>query len=54
MLPEINTILYASDISEGSRPAFRMAVKQAINNNARIVFYSCNGTDERFHRRFFT
>ncbi|WP_290700012.1 universal stress protein [Amphritea sp.] len=38
MLPEINTILYASDISEGSRPAFRMAVKQAINNDARIVF----------------
>lgn len=38
MLPEINTILYASDISEGSRPAFRMAVKQAICNDARIVF----------------
>ncbi len=38
MLPEINTILYASDISEGSRPAFRMAVKQAINNNAQIIF----------------
>lgn len=38
MLPEINTLLYASDISEGSRPAFRMAVKQAIANNARIVF----------------
>lgn len=38
MLPEINTLLYASDISEGSRPAFRMAVKQALENNARIVF----------------
>lgn len=38
MLPDIDTILYASDISEGSRPAFRMAVKQALENNARIVF----------------
>ncbi|MDO6562150.1 universal stress protein [Amphritea sp. 1_MG-2023] len=38
MLPDIDTILYASDITEGSRPAFRMAVKQAINNHARIVF----------------
>jgi len=38
MLPDINTILYASDISEGSRPAFRMAVKQAIKNDAQIVF----------------
>ncbi|GGK60218.1 universal stress protein [Amphritea balenae] len=38
MLPEIDTILYASDISEGSRPAFRMAVKQALKNNARIIF----------------
>lgn len=38
MLPDINTILYASDISEGSRPAFRMAVQQAIKNDAQIVF----------------
>lgn len=38
MLPEINTLLYASDITEGSRPAFRMAVKQAIKNDALIVF----------------
>jgi nucleotide-binding universal stress UspA family protein len=38
MLPEINTILYASDLTEGCRAAFRMAVKQAVNNNARIVF----------------
>ncbi len=38
MLPDINTILYASDISEGSRPAFRMAIKQALRNDAQIVF----------------
>lgn len=38
MLPDIHTILYASDISEGSRPAFRMAVKQAIKHDAQIVF----------------
>jgi len=38
MLPEINTILYASDISEGSRPAFRMAIQQALRNDAQIVF----------------
>ncbi len=38
MLPDIKTLLYASDISEGSRPAFRMAVKQAIEHSAQIIF----------------
>lgn len=38
MLPVIKTILYASDIREGSRPAFRMAVQQALANQARIVY----------------
>ena len=38
MLPDINTIIYASDIREGSRPAFRMAVAEAIRHQARIVF----------------
>lgn len=38
MLPTIKTILYASDISPGSRPAFRMAVEQAIKHDAQIVF----------------
>lgn len=38
MLPEIKTLLYASDISEGSRPAFRMAVQQAIKHDAQIIF----------------
>jgi nucleotide-binding universal stress UspA family protein len=38
MLPTINTLLYASDISEGSRPAFRMAVEQAVRHQANIVF----------------
>lgn len=38
MLPKINSILYASDISPGSRPAFRMAVEQALKHDAQIVF----------------
>lgn len=38
MLPTVKTIIYASDITEGSRPAFRMAVEQAVKHNARIVF----------------
>jgi len=38
MLPEIRTILYASDLGEGSRPAFRMAIKQAMEHRARIIF----------------
>jgi nucleotide-binding universal stress UspA family protein len=38
MLPKIKTILYASDISPGSRPAFRMAVEQALKHDAQIVF----------------
>jgi nucleotide-binding universal stress UspA family protein len=38
MLPNIKTILYASDIRHGSRPAFRMAVRQSVQNQARIVF----------------
>lgn len=38
MLTEINTIIYASDLQKGSRPAFRAAVKQAIAHGAKIVF----------------
>lgn len=38
MLPSIKHILYASDMGENSRPAFRMAVKQAVDNNAQITF----------------
>lgn len=38
MLTEINTIIYASDLQKGSRPAFRAAVKQAIAHDAKIVF----------------
>ncbi len=38
MLPKINTVLYASDISPGSRPAFRMAVEQALKHDAQIIF----------------
>jgi len=38
MLPEIRTLIYASDLGEGSRPAFRAAVQQAIKHNAQIVY----------------
>lgn len=38
MLPTVKTIVYASDITEGSRPAFRMALQEAIKHNARIIF----------------
>ena len=38
MLPEIQTIIYASDLGEGSRPAFRTAVQQAIKHHARIIY----------------
>jgi len=38
MLPKVKTILYASDISQGSRPSFRMAVEEAIKHQARIIF----------------
>ena len=46
MLPDIKTILYASDVRSGSRPAFRMAVKLAVENNATIVFlHACEPFD---------
>lgn len=38
MLPEIKHILYASDLGENSRPAFRMAVELAATHNAKITF----------------
>lgn len=38
MLPTVKTIVYASDITAGSRPAFRMAVEQAVKHEARIIF----------------
>jgi nucleotide-binding universal stress UspA family protein len=38
MLPTVKTIVYASDITEGSRPAFRMALQEAVKHNARIIF----------------
>lgn len=38
MLPKVKTIVYASDIAEGSRPAFRMAVEAAVKHEARIIF----------------
>ena len=38
MIPEIKTILYATDLQSGSRPAFRMAVRLALSNKARLIF----------------
>ncbi len=38
MLPTVHTIVYASDITSGSRPAFRMAVQEAMKHDARIIF----------------
>ncbi|MFL1453965.1 universal stress protein [Marinobacter sp. GN3S48] len=38
MLPKVKTIVYASDIAEGSRPAFRMAVEEAVRHGAHIIF----------------
>lgn len=38
MLPQIKTILYASDLGESSRPAFRVAVSIAEKYQAKIVF----------------
>lgn len=38
MLPKVKTIVYASDIAEGSRPAFRMAVEEAVKHSAHIIF----------------
>lgn len=38
MLPTVKTIVYASDITEGSRPAFRMALAEAVKHKARIIF----------------
>ena len=35
--PEINTILYASDLGEQTRPVFRLAVSQARRYDARIL-----------------
>lgn len=39
MLPPINRILYASDLGENSRPAFRYAVQEAIKHDAEIIFF---------------
>ena len=38
MLPQIKTILYASDLGESSRPAFRVAASMAEKYQAKIVF----------------
>jgi len=38
MIPDVKTILYASDISDGGRPAFRSAVSLAQSYGANIVF----------------
>lgn len=37
-MTEINTILYATDLGKHTRPAFRMAVTLAKQNNAKVHF----------------
>lgn len=37
-MTEINTILYATDLGQHTRPAFRMAVSLAKKNSAKIYF----------------
>ncbi len=48
MLTEINTIIYASDLQKGSRPAFRAAVKQASAHDAKIMTHigELSGNDD--------
>ena len=38
MLPEVKTILYASDIGEGSRPAFRRALALCGDEHTEITY----------------
>jgi nucleotide-binding universal stress UspA family protein len=38
MLPEIKTILYASDLGKNTRPAMRLAASIAKQHNARVVY----------------
>ena len=38
MIPKIKSILYVSDIEDGSRPAFRMAVSLAKQYQANVTF----------------
>ena len=37
MLPDINTLIYATTLGDNTRPVFRFAVKQALLNRAKIV-----------------
>jgi len=38
MIPDIKTILYASDLGDGSKRAFYMAAKEAFKHKAKLVF----------------
>lgn len=38
MIPEINNILYASDLGDNSKPAFLLAAKEAFKHEAKITF----------------
>ena len=38
MLPEINNILYASDMGKASRPAFLRAAGEAVQHDAKITY----------------
>jgi len=38
MIPQINNILYASDLGESARPAFTLAAKEAFKHEAQLTF----------------
>ncbi|AMO54698.1 hypothetical protein GZ77_24155 [Endozoicomonas montiporae] len=51
MIPEITNIVYATDLQAGSRPAFRMAVRLALSNNARLFFMTVIEDSNEYARR---
>ena len=51
MIPEVKTIVYASDLQAGSRPAFRMAVRLAISHNARLLFMTAIEQNNDYARK---
>ncbi|MET4692670.1 universal stress protein [Endozoicomonas lisbonensis] len=51
MIPDVNNIVYASDLQPGSRPAFRMAVRLALSNNARLLFITVIEDSNEYAKR---
>ena len=51
MIPELNAIVYATDLQPGSRPAFRMAVRLALENSAKLFFMTVVEDSHDYARR---